>query len=61
MKTSTITGKLDKKQISEAQALCVELPIIEDRLRRAGLPATAAALNMAVKKIGFELADKLPD
>lgn len=40
----------------ERFALCVELPLIEDRLRRCGLVATAAKLNAAVKEIGWECA-----
>lgn len=59
IKTS-LGQKLTPAQMKEAKELCVELPLIEDRLRRAGLLATAAALNAAVKKIGFEVADKAP-
>lgn len=45
------------EQRREAQALCAELPLLEDRLRRAGLFGTATLLNKAVQNIGYELAE----
>lgn len=41
----------------QADELCNELPIIQDRLFRAGLFRTGHAMNAAVKAIGFELAE----
>lgn len=45
------------EQRGEAQKLCRELPLIEDRLRRAGLYGTATLMNHVVKRIGYELSD----
>jgi len=56
----TTLVRLTDEQMAEAKKLCVELPIIEDRLRRAGLYATAAAVNMAVVKIGYEVCGVMP-
>lgn len=45
-------------QTKELRDLCAELPRVEDRLRRAGLYATATAMNKAVKRIGYEVAER---
>jgi hypothetical protein len=47
--------KITPKRRGEMRALCIDLPMMEARLRRAGLLATAARLNMAVKEIGHEV------
>jgi hypothetical protein len=52
--------KLTKEQFAQAKELCNELPIIEDRLRRAGLWSTASALHIAVERIGYEVAENAP-
>jgi len=44
--------------ITDAQALCNELPLIEARLRKAGLYVTALKVREAVQQIGWELAEK---
>lgn len=44
-------GEMQKVDLVEARSLCAELPVIEDRLRRAGLFATAVAMNTARKDI----------
>ncbi len=44
-----------RKMEAERNALCTELPLIENRLRRAGLFTTATAMNKAVQAIGFEV------
>jgi hypothetical protein len=59
-KQKTGPAKLTPKQASDAKDLAVELVNMEDRLRRAGLFATAAKLNMAVNRIGFEICEKAP-
>ena len=40
----------------EYQALCNELPLIEERLWRAGMYETALKVREAVKGVGFEAA-----
>lgn len=52
--------KITTIQFLQAKKLAEELPVIEDRLRRAGLYVTAVALNAAVKRIGYEIAEKAP-
>ena len=44
----------------ERRALATELPLIEDRLRRAGLWKTAVVMNKAVQAIGWEIAEVDP-
>lgn len=43
------------EQRKEMRELCSALPMMEDRLRRAGLLATAVKLNAAVREIGYEV------
>lgn len=43
--------------LGRALALCVELPLIEHKLREAGLFATAAMMNKVVSHIGYETAE----
>jgi transposase len=50
--------KLTLKQTNLAQQLCVELPALRNRLGEAGLWETYHAMDAAVKKIGYELAEK---
>ena len=45
--------------IPAAQDLCQELPLIRDRLFRAGLFKTGHALEAAVQAIGYETADAI--
>ena len=46
-------------QISEAQALCIELPKLQERLFRCGMLKTAHAMDKAIQEIGYELAEHL--
>lgn len=49
---------LTEKQTEEARRLCTELPLIHDRLVRAGMLRTADKMHEAVREIGYELAEK---
>ncbi len=46
-----------KKQREEHDRLLVELPIIKDRLGRAGLYRTMHQLDHALQAIGYEVAE----
>ena len=37
--------------------ICIELPSLEAELRRLGLYATAAELNKAVQRLGYDIAE----
>jgi hypothetical protein len=51
------TKRERRRMMSEQNNLLNELPLIEDRLRRAGLLATAVKMNEAVKSVGWETAE----
>jgi hypothetical protein len=42
---------------AERLAICRDAPLFEDRLRRAGMLATALAMNKVVKAAGYEVAE----
>lgn len=42
--------------ITAALKLCVELPVIKERLHRVGLHKTANQMQAAVEEIGYEVA-----
>ncbi len=42
--------------IEAALKLCVELPVLKERLHRVGLHKTANKLQAAVEEIGYEVA-----
>ena len=43
--------------IAAALKLCVELPVLKERLHRIGLHKTAHKMEAAVQEIGYEVAD----
>lgn len=45
--------------ITAALRLCVDLPLLSERLRRVGLHKTASKLQAAVDMIGYEVADHI--
>jgi hypothetical protein len=47
-------AEMAKADVAEARRMCAELPLIENRLRAAGLFTTAAAMNKVVQEIGWE-------
>lgn len=51
------TKREQRRMMSEQNNLLNELPLIEDRLRRAGLLATAVKMNEVVKSVGWETAE----
>lgn len=48
---------LDTKQIQEAQRLCNEIPLIKDRLMRAGLFQTMHRMDEVTRCLGYEVSD----
>ncbi len=46
-------------KFDEMHALCSELPLLQERIFRAGLLKTGQALNTAVQAIGFEVAEHI--
>ena len=46
-----------KQKRRERHAMCVEFPLIEQRLMRAGLLKTARKMNAVVQAIGWECAE----
>lgn len=42
----------------DRRQLCIELPLIKDRLMRAGLLRTAHKMDEACKEIGYECAEQ---
>lgn len=47
--------------ITAALKLCVELPVLKEKLRRVGLHKTANKMQAAVEEIGYEVADHIED
>jgi len=47
--------------MEQACALCLELPMIRDRLFRAGLLRTAHAMDAVVRAVGYETAEHVQD
>ena len=45
--------------IEAALKLCVELPVLKERLHRIGLHKTAQKMEAAVSEIGYEVADHI--
>ncbi len=45
--------------ITTALKLCVELPILKERLHRVGLHKTANKMQAAIEEIGYEVADRI--
>lgn len=47
---------MHKINIEAALKLCVELPVLKERLHRVGLHKTAQVMDAAVQEIGYEVA-----
>lgn len=45
--------------ITAALKLCVELPVLKEKLHRVGLHKTASKMQAAVEQIGYEVADHI--
>lgn len=52
-----MTGEHILKSMEDKYALCQVLPLVQERLFRAGLLKTAHAMDAAVKAVGYETAE----
>lgn len=48
---------ITRNDLERAHELCLELPLVNERLFRCGLLKTAQKMNLAVQAIGFETAE----
>lgn len=51
-------AKIQTEQTKEQQKLILNLQTLEYEARRQGLQGTGRAINEAIRKVGWEIADK---